>query len=257
MISAPQPEEALNVLCDVASQNGSKLTLVGRDWEYRVESTGVSGEWFNAGPVGQLLQEYRVRLPGEHQALNATVALAALSRVREAGIALTDEGVRLGLDQVDWPGRLEIVDGDPVVVLDAAHNGASARKLTEGLAALFPKRTIALIFGASADKDVSGMFQALLPMTDYLIAAQAVHPRALAPEEIERFAREVGFTRPIERHAAAEDALQRARQLVGAGGVICTTGSLFIVGEMRSVLGLPAGHVAPRKAPTASRRINK
>jgi folylpolyglutamate synthase/dihydropteroate synthase len=87
------------------------------------------------------------------------------------------------------------------------------------------------------------MFDALLPMSDYLIAAQAIHPRALATEEIERIARQTGYSGPIEQIAAVDVALQRASEVVGPGGMICTTGSMFLVGEMRTFCGLPPGHV--------------
>jgi dihydrofolate synthase/folylpolyglutamate synthase len=136
-----------------------------------------------------------------------------------------------------------VVPHEPLLVLDAAHNAASAQLLRTAIAELFSQRPLALIFGASADKDIAGMFDALLPISDYLIAAQAVHPRALATEEIERIARQTGFAGPVVQIAAADEALQRASELVGPDGIICATGSMFLVGEMRTFCGLPPGHV--------------
>jgi dihydrofolate synthase/folylpolyglutamate synthase len=243
VVSAPQPPEALDVLAGIAAERRAPLTLVGRDWLYVHSDSALSGTRFEAGPVGQPLESYCTALPGEHQALNATVALVALHHAREAGVATHQRGIRAGFEQVDWPGRLEVVNHTPLLVLDAAHNAASARRLQAALEELFPQRPLALIFGVSADKDVSGMFDALLPVVDYLIAAQAVHPRALAPDEIAAIARQQGYTGVIEQIPQAEAALRRASELVGPGGLICTAGSLFIVGEMRTVCGLPAGHV--------------
>ena len=122
------------------------------------------------------------------------MALAALDRAAHAGVGVTEQGIRDGLRLVDWPGRLEPIALRPSVVLDAAHNGASARWLSATLDQLFPQRPRVLVFGASADKDIRGMFEALLPGVDHLIAAQAIHPRALATAEIEAVAREVGFS---------------------------------------------------------------
>ncbi|MBN2303310.1 MAG: bifunctional folylpolyglutamate synthase/dihydrofolate synthase [Anaerolineae bacterium] len=247
LVSAPQPPEALSVLTEMAAERGASLTLVGRDWLFTPVVGSWSGEDFTAGPASQLPESYRTGLTGEHQALNATVALAALDHARRAGVPVHAEGIRAGFEQVDWPGRLEVVDHTPLLVLDAAHNAASARRLQGALTELFPQRPLALIFGVSADKDVSGMFEALLPLVDYLIAAQAVHPRALALDEIEAAARQHGFTGVIEKIPDAYSALQRAGELTGPEGLICTTGSLFIVGEMRTVCGLPVGHVVPRQ----------
>jgi len=252
VVSAPQPPEALEVLAEIAAGRGAPLTLVGDDWLYMPEATTWSGEQFLAGPVGQPPEMYRTALAGEHQALNATVALAALDHVRRAGIRVTPEGIRTGFEHVDWPGRLEIVHYSPVLVLDAAHNGESARRLATALGDMFPQRPRALIFGASADKDVAGMFEALLPQVDFLIAAQAVHPRALSPDAIGSTARQVGFSGPVYEIPDVRSALQRALELVGPQGLICTTGSVFIVGEMRTVCGLPVGHVLPVVQPPAT-----
>ncbi|MCC6799411.1 MAG: bifunctional folylpolyglutamate synthase/dihydrofolate synthase [Anaerolineae bacterium] len=244
VVSAPQPEEALQVLAEAAAARRAPLTLIGRDWQYTPGETTRAGQVFTAAPVGAPPQPYWTGLTGEHQALNATVALAALDRAAQAGVGVTEQGIREGLRRVDWPGRVELVAQNPAVVLDAAHNGASARWLNTTLDALFPQRPRVLIFGVSADKDIRGMFEALLPGVDHLIAAQAVHPRALAAEEIEAVARAVGFTGSIDQIPHVGEALAQAQRLAGSDGLVVTTGSLFIVGEVRTIFGLPPGHAA-------------
>lgn len=242
VVSAPQADEALNVIMSVADEQNAPLTLVGRDWRFDAGATARAGQAFTAGPVSGPQREYWTRLAGGHQVLNATVALAALDRAAQAGVRVTEQGVRDGLRQVDWPGRLELAAQNPAVVLDAAHNGASARWLRATLDDLFPQRPRVLIFGASADKDIRGMFEALLPSVDVLIAAQAVHPRALPTAEIESIARETGFTGNVVQIASVPDALAEAKRLAGPDGLVVTTGSLFIVGEVRTIFGLPPGH---------------
>lgn len=252
VVSAPQPAEALEVLMDIAAERGAPFTLIGRDWLYTPGTSARDGQPFIAGPAGGPQKKYCTALIGEHQALNATVALAALEQVRRAGLLVQDDAIRDGFLHVDWPGRLEVVQRTPLLVLDAAHNGASAQLLAASLANLFPQRPVALIFGASADKDIDSMFDALLPMADYLVAAQAVHPRALSVEEIAARAHAKGYDGPIFKVPAAQAALECASELVGPDGLICTTGSLFIVGEMRTVCGLPVGHVLPATQQPAS-----
>jgi len=242
VVSAPQPSEALTVLEQVAEQNGSRLILVGRDWLFQLDRSTPHGEWFSAGPAAGPQQPYFTALAGDHQALNATVALAALDCAAQAGLPVSAEGIRLGFEQVDWPGRLEVVEQAPVVVLDAAHNGESAWRLRAALDAMFPQRPLILIFGASADKDVAGMFTALLPIADALIATQAVHPRAIEPATLAETAREAGFVGPVYEIANVRKALHQARSLAGPEGLVLITGSLFVVGEARTVLGLPVGH---------------
>ncbi|MBN1563129.1 MAG: bifunctional folylpolyglutamate synthase/dihydrofolate synthase [Anaerolineae bacterium] len=250
VVSAPQPAEALDVLTEIAAERNAPLTLVGRDCLFTLQSSTLARTEFLAGPAGQLAESYCTKLTGEHQAINATVALAALDHARQAGVAITPEAIRAGFAEVDWPGRLEVVPYQPTLVLDAAHNGASARRLRAALDELFPQRPLVLIFGASADKDVSGMFKELLPIVDHLIVTQAIHPRAFAPDELAALARQQAYPGSIDQIPVVDQALDRATELAGDKGMICTTGSLFIVGEMRTLCGLPVGHVTePRSAP--------
>ncbi|MCD4684423.1 MAG: bifunctional folylpolyglutamate synthase/dihydrofolate synthase [Anaerolineae bacterium] len=243
VVSAPQPPEALDVLQAIAAERDAPFTLVGRDWLYQPQQAN-GGEFFVAGAAGQEMQPYRTRLLGEHQVLNATVALATLEQARQVGVALDDTGVRTGLAQVDWPGRLEVIHRAPVVVLDAAHNAASARRLQAALEERFPQRPLALIFGAFVDKDVTGMFDALLPLTDFLVVTQSAHPRALPPHAVGALALEHGYAGPLYQTPDVRTALQRAAELVGPTGLICTTGSLSVVGEARTAFNLPVGHIS-------------
>jgi dihydrofolate synthase/folylpolyglutamate synthase len=253
VVSAPQPPEALDVLTEIAAERNAPLTLVGRDWLFTHRASTLNDTEFLAGPAGQPPEAYCTKLSGEHQALNATVALAALDHARQAGVAITPDAIRVGFAEVDWPGRLEVVPYTPTLVLDAAHNAASARRLRVALEELFPQRPLVLIFGASADKDVSGMFEELLPIVDHLIVTQAIHPRAFAPDELAALAHQQNYSGSIDLIPAVDKALERASTLAGTKGMICTTGSLFVVGEVRSLCGLPVGHVTePRIVPSAN-----
>jgi len=243
VVSAPQPQEALDVLEASASERDAPLMLVGRDWLYEPVGGDQTGERLRAGLAGETLDDYHIGLIGDHQVVNAAVALAALEHVQAAGLPMSIDGIRAGLAQVDWPGRLEVINHDPLVVLDAAHNGASAQYLRTALTTRFPQRELALVFGASSDKDVPGMFEALLPVVDVLVTTQAAHPRALEPDAIAALAKEQGFEGRIITTNDIRTALQQAADVVGDEGIICTTGSLFVVGEARSVFSLPLGHV--------------
>ncbi len=252
VVSAPQPPEALDVLRSIAEERGAPFTLVGRDWLYEPLPPSDAGEHFLAAPTGQPLQPYHVSLVGEHQALNATVALAALDHARQAGVPVTESGVRAGLAAVDWPGRLEVLSREPLLIADAAHNAASARRLRATLEARFWRQPMALVFGASADKDIAGMFDALLPLADVLIVTEATHPRAITTEELEALAREQGYSGPVECIPGVAAAMARAVEHVGPRGLVCVTGSLFVVGEARDAFGLPIGHLRADSQPATT-----
>ncbi|HVO43527.1 MAG TPA: cyanophycin synthetase, partial [Aggregatilineales bacterium] len=242
VVSAPQHPEALQVLRQVSAERHSPLTVVGLDTAFRPESGDARGQFFWAGMPGVSSDRYWTPLLGEHQVINAATALAALHFVRQAGFSIRDDAIRTGLRLVDWPGRFEIVRHTPGIVLDVAHNGESAERLAQALTAVFAGKKITFIFGAFTDKDVPGMFHALLPLATNLVLMQALNPRAYSTDQLADLARQSGYSRPIAMLPAAQDALAYAEQQTGADDVICVTGSVAVVGEMRSVLKLPTAH---------------
>ncbi|GAB4571864.1 MAG: folylpolyglutamate synthase/dihydrofolate synthase family protein [Anaerolineae bacterium] len=244
VVSAPQLPEAERVLREVAQANGSRLVMVGSDWQVVAGQSTRQGQQFLVGKNGAL-HKYWTPLIGHHQAINAAVALAALDEVRQAGVPLPETLTPDRKFLANWPGRFEIIDQKPVIVLDAAHNGASAECLRETLAEVFPdNQPRVLVFGASADKDVAGMFEVLLPAFDHLLVVQAVHPRALSTQDLSDLAARSGFTGDIEQIPPVNEALARASETASPEGLIVVTGSLFVVGEARNVLGLPTGRAA-------------
>ncbi len=249
VVSAPQPPEAAQVIAEVAAANNSPLIRVGADWKVITGACTAQGQAFQAGKAGYL-QDYWTPLVGGHQAINATVALAALDAARQAGLPLPEILVPDGRMPVNWPGRFEIVQEQPVVVLDAAHNGASAAWLRDTLLQVFPGATPrVLVFGASADKDVRGMFAELLPAIDYLILTQADHPRAMSTDELRNLAEQAGYAGEARSAPHVRAALAQAYELAGQGGLVTVTGSLFIVGEARDLLGLALGRATYLKPP--------
>ena len=241
VVSAPQPPDALAVLESVANEQHAPLTLVGRDWQFESLSGDLQIERWKAAPVGQALKDYQTILLGRHQAINATVALAAMEKVSQAGIAVSDAEMRQGLAQVNWAGRLEIVRKFPVIVLDAAHNGESAHRLKETLVERFPWQPLILVFAAKTDKDIDGMLRELLPVVDHLIVTQAVDSRAESPDRIAERVRNLGFMLPVNVIPDVPTALHTAENYAGVEGMVCVTGSLYLVGEARTVYDLKVG----------------
>jgi dihydrofolate synthase/folylpolyglutamate synthase len=229
VVSAPQPPEALAVVETIAAERRAPLTLVGRDWFYRVTGRSLDGQTVVISPGGLTLD---LPLLGPHQAENAAVAVAAL---RASGLAVSDDAIRSGFRAVRWPGRFEILGREPLVIVDSAHNRDSAEKLAATLDQYLPERRVILIFGASVDKDVQGMLEVLARRAGTVICTQAVHPRAIEPEHLAAEAARLGGG-PTESVAPVAAALERALQLAGPGDMILATGSLFVVAEVQTAI---------------------
>ena len=179
--------------------------------------------------------EHDVPLAGEHQRQNAALAIAAARLLASVG----DEAVGQGLRRLRWPGRFEVVEGDPPIVLDGAHNGASAEALAATLKRFAGGRPIHLVVGINRDKDARAVLRPLLPLASAAWATEAAdNPRALSAANLAKLCGALGVTAQVPTDLT--EGLQTATE-VGrtGGGIVCVTGSLMLVGQARDTLGLP------------------
>ena len=243
VVSAPQQSEAMQVLEECSRERGAPLVEVGRDWEYQPGPASLDGQSFsarNATDSGSELDgEYWIPLLGRHQAENATSAIAALHILRERGFRIPVASVHQGLRSVRWPGRLEILSREPLIVVDCAHNPYSAHVLRQALGELFPNQRWVLVFGASADKDIAGMLKVLLPISEYIIVTRSRHPRSAAPTELADATARVG--RGAEVSVNVKRALHRGLGMMDPGSGLLLTGSIFVVAEAREEWALRTG----------------
>jgi len=179
------------------------------------------------------LRDNGVRLHGDHQRQNAALAIAAARMLAQP----EEAEIRTGLQRLRWPGRFEVIDGDPLVVLDGAHNDGSAEVLARTLADFAARRPIHLVLGINRDKDARAILRPLLPLASSVCATQVTdNLRALPAEELAESCRRLGAAAHTADSVA--DALGQATARAG-GGVVCLTGSLALVGQARDALGLP------------------
>jgi dihydrofolate synthase/folylpolyglutamate synthase len=175
--------------------------------------------------------KYQVSIPllGDFQSENAAAAIAALEILASEGFAISAANIVQGLARVRWPGRFQILQQHPTIVIDGAHNVASTKRLVGNIKAYFPRNRIFLIFGTLCDKDIPGIINELVSLFPQVILTQASHSRA-AP--LAALAAE--FTKrgiEPETRKTIPGAISRALSLASNTDVICVTGSLFIVGE--------------------------
>lgn len=243
-VTAPQHDEALGAIQATALERGAPLTQVSPDLRFAVSSTRsqvllksqrLDGQTFDVvSTTGPHVSTLTCHLPllGHHQLVNAASALAALFVLRDRGVVIPDEAIRAGFANVRWPGRFEILSREPFFILDGAHNADSARQLVQTLHKHLPGAPLHVIFGASNDKDIRGMFREIVPQASSLILTQSSNPRAADPVLLAGIAETYNVTASIapDLDAAIAEALRRAH----LGDVICVTGSLFVVAEARA-----------------------
>lgn len=248
VVLAPQREEARKVIQDIAAERGSKLIDVRQNVHYAPWTHSLDGQTMliwqvedqakaddfieNAGETPW--QPLRLTLPllGYHQVENAATAFVALRAVRENGFKISDKEIQAGFANVKWPGRFEILNREPLLIIDSAHNRDSALKLRITLDDYLAGLPIVLLFGASEDKDVAGMFAELMPRVSRVVATQSIHPRAMEPVKLVEMAHAYG--RPAQVVLPVEAALSRALQIARQENMaVVAAGSLFIAAAVR------------------------
>jgi dihydrofolate synthase / folylpolyglutamate synthase len=229
VVSSPQKDEALEVLERVASKMESKLTLIGRDVHYEPLAASLDGQTLRISEAHQPASlTLSLPLLGSHQLENAATAHTAL---KISGLEILDVAIQKGFSQVQWRARFEIARREPPVIFESAHNQDSFARLRDTLEQHFPGRLVYLIFGASEDKNIPGMFAEMKPKIKKLIVTRADHPRALEAEKIIELAGQAGLE--SEAVSPVESALRRALELSAKdGSIVLSAGSMFVTAEV-------------------------
>ncbi len=230
VISAPQKDEALDVLVKVAAGRNAPFTLVGRDITFQGLGHTLDGQSLKIRS-GEEAYTFRIPLLGLHQVQNAAVAAAALWTLRTQRIGIPDEAIQRGFAEVKWPARFDVVRREPPVIFDSAHNQDSFARLRQALTDYFPGRHVYLVFGASEDKNIPGMFAEIKPVVRQLLICKSFHPRALDPQKIQDLAQQAGI--PNVTVPSVEEAFDRALEMSEKdGSIVLSAGSMFVTAEV-------------------------
>ncbi|MGB6895280.1 MAG: folylpolyglutamate synthase/dihydrofolate synthase family protein [Dehalococcoidia bacterium] len=244
VVMSLQRESAAAVIRQTCAERGASLVEVAQ--ACAMTRTGYSSEG----------QDFRLRTPGgtyglhlpllgRHQLENAATAVLAAEALAQQGMELSAVAFRRGLEGVRWPGRLEIVKRRPLVVVDGAHNGESARRLRETLEEDLGIGGAILVVGYSGDKEATALAREMGPVAARVIATRSRSPRAAPPQEVAAAFAEQGIAASCEESVAA--AMDAALAQAEPGDAVCVFGSLFVAAEAREhLLGiapdlLPAG----------------
>ncbi|WP_068162792.1 bifunctional tetrahydrofolate synthase/dihydrofolate synthase [Rhodococcus phenolicus] len=247
-IIARQEPEAMEVLLRQAVESDAAVARQGSEFTVLQRQIAIGGQQLELQGLGGVYSDIFLPLHGEHQAFNASLALAAVEAFFGAGPdrQLDVDAVREAFASVVNPGRLERVRSAPTVFLDAAHNPHGAKALAAALAAEFDFRKLVGVVSVMADKDVRGLLEALEPVFDEIVVTHNGSPRAmdvddLADLAVARFGDErvvTAATLPdaIETAIAiAEEVAEPGEAVSGAGVVV--TGSVVTAGAARSLFG--------------------
>ena len=238
VVTVPQDPMAMKEIKRHATAARAPLTVTGKDVDFscRFESS------FECGPHMRIclttpnsrFEHLQVPLPGEHQAVNCGLALAMLDCLKGQGYTFDDEKSISGLHTVSMPGRMEMLNCKPRVLVDTAHNAASIRALVRAIGQYIPYDSLIFIFGCNADKDVRGMLTELQYGADKVIFTRSNSPKAVFPADLAEMYTDI-CGKMCQTAMSLREAVRIAQSAATREDLICVTGSFYLVGAAKEL----------------------
>ena len=234
VIVAPQRDEAMAVIADVAEQRGAPLLSVAERCSWEKRSSDMRGQAFTLKSIDGT---YNLETPliGDYQMENAATAVAVAETLISSGVELENASIVKGIRDVHWPARLQILstleEGGKLLVVDGAHNPYSMERLVDTVREYFPHERLILIFGALSGHSAQGMLRALLSLSPKVLATHSRHPRSASGATIAQVAAELGMEVVFASENVGE-ATREALAMCGENDLVLGTGSLSVAAEV-------------------------
>ena len=235
VISYPQEDEALQVLKEVSDEMNAELFVAPIE-NVKIKEETEFGSVFDFRYKDELLENVKISMLGEYQIYNASLALTTLLILREKKlISITNESILEGLELTKWKGRLEVLRRKPTFLIDGAHNIEGITALAKTLR-LFKYNKLILGTGILKDKEHGKMVEILAPLADKAVVTEVRMPRKLdadiLAEEIKKYVPEVYVEQDIK------NAVEKTIELANEDDLIVFGGSLYLIGEVRTLVNL-------------------
>lgn len=219
--SVPDVMDTLRAVC---LEQGASFR-VSRAEDLQEHSHSLEGQLFSWKG-----RDYRLPLLGQHQLRNAGTALETLSALREKGWDIPESAVAEGLRRVTWPARFEVLDRNPLFILDGGHNPQCADALAANLREYLPGQKLCVLLGVLRDKDYRQMLRSVAPFASQVICVTPDSPRALPAAELAEEVRSLGLEASV-----CDRIRDGVRQSLETLESVLAFGSLYLAGHVRTL----------------------
>jgi dihydrofolate synthase/folylpolyglutamate synthase len=180
--------------------------------------------------------EVRTYQLGIYQAINVAVSIASIEILQQRGVYITKESIINGIEQMNHPGRMQVLSHHPYIIVDGAHNPDAMKLAVKSITTLFPSKKIIVIFGVMKDKDIKNILNEIIPIASKIIVTEPELERSEKSGKIAEFILELNQSIDLIQTTSVNGALKKAIEMAHNDDVIFGTGSLFTVGEIIQIL---------------------
>ena len=234
VVTAVKHVDAMQVIEALAKDLHAPLCRLGRDFTYQRNHFTLEEQSFDYHDQQHEWKDLRIQLVGEHQCQNAALALAVIGQLQQQGFSIDEHACRVGLAATRWPGRLEVMSKQPLVIIDGAHNPHGTRALQQALREYFPEKKISMVLGILKDKERQEMLAHLLPQASRVIFAAPSYARATEPMLLLKDASD--YQVPATTANSVAEAIDVALADLAPEEILLVAGSLYTVSEAREHL---------------------
>ncbi|TCT27137.1 dihydrofolate synthase/folylpolyglutamate synthase [Melghiribacillus thermohalophilus] len=231
LVTAVNQRDARKVVCSQARKMHAPVYEYGKDFFSSNHQLDEGKEHFTFQSSAVQLDDITLNMKGTHQTVNASLALQTFLLLTEMEKLEFDPLlVKKALLHTTWPGRFEIIQDNPVIILDGAHNEEGIKTLVDTLNRYYPDHRRQLIFTVLHDKPVTGMLSLLENHVDQFRFTTFDFPRAISPKELYKKSR----ASHKSWHQSWKEAIEKCVQTASDKDVIVITGSLYFISEVRN-----------------------
>ena len=230
VVTSAKNKKVLKVIKWACAENKCRLINVSENAKIRKLSHNLDGQFFDLQTKKNKYFNLRIPLLGKHQLVNAATALSVVEII--GGFSEMD--VRNGFSKTKWPGRLEIINRNPLIVVDGAHNPDCMKKLKSAVTEYFNYDKLILVLGILSDKNIKKMVKIISPLSDIVVITKPDTERAADPKIIKNEAEK--YIRTVVVKDNVKNALDYAKSIAKKNDMILITGSLYTVGDVKKAI---------------------
>jgi dihydrofolate synthase/folylpolyglutamate synthase len=248
VISGSRKLAVRKVIAKKAKKNNSPIYLIGEKFNYKVKSVSFSGVVFNFYWQGKTTKNNRLSIPAIYQVENASLALTAINLLKEKGFRINGKKLHHSLKSAKVPGRFEIITSGrrtgpnkPLIILDGAHNPVKVKTFLKSLTKIIPDKKFVFLVAFKKGKDIEQMLKLMKPCVKTFVITQFSKITDMGKhfttpaEDIEKILKKLNFSGEILVEKNSVKALNKAKKIAGKDNTIITTGSLYLIGEIRDI----------------------